>query len=263
MTKRSKRPSGHFHIDTALPQAVEVAALAGDKGDLSIRRIFLGKHDGKGDLRLQISLRLQVDPAGRLIPDVQGDVFYPVGWSSFSSIRYDLEKEVPEAGVTDSTTDLDWKDIWTVKVGVDYKLKDNLSIRGGYAYVDSPVPLQTLEPGNPDAKQHNFSVGVGYRKGRWTLDFAYVAGFYQNRTVSNPILSGGVRELRPLRYDERGIQVQIVPFLLSGCLASGAILPPAAGLRISQSPSRSVKAFIPARCGSSTVPTSFRGLSLS
>jgi long-chain fatty acid transport protein len=113
-----------------------------------------------------------------------------IGWSSFSSIRYDLEKEVPEAGVTDSTTDLDWKDIWTVKVGVDYKLKDNLSIRGGYAYVDSPVPLQTLEPGNPDAKQHNFSVGVGYRKGRWTLDFAYVAGFYQNRTVSNPILSG-------------------------------------------------------------------------
>jgi long-chain fatty acid transport protein len=113
-----------------------------------------------------------------------------IGWSSFSSIHYDFEKEVPEAGVTDSATNLDWKDIWTVKVGVDYKVKDNLSLRGGYAYVDSPVPLHTLEPGNPDAKQHNFSVGAGYRKGKWTMDFAYVAGFYENRTVSNAALSG-------------------------------------------------------------------------
>jgi len=113
-----------------------------------------------------------------------------VRWSSFKRSDLDLENEVPKAGFTDSSTPLDWKDAWSIKVGAEYKVNERLSLRGGYAYVETPVPDHTLNAGNPDSNQHNISAGFGYRIKEIVIDFFYMAGFYENRTVENAILSG-------------------------------------------------------------------------
>ena len=112
------------------------------------------------------------------------------GRSSFDSSALEIVNEVPAAGLTDSTTPLDWKDAWLIKVGAEYRITERISLRGGYAYVQSPVPDQTLDPSNPDSDQHNFSVGLGYRINNYTLDFFYIAGFLEDREVQNSILSG-------------------------------------------------------------------------
>jgi long-chain fatty acid transport protein len=111
-------------------------------------------------------------------------------WSSFDKFDLDLENEVPAAEFTDSSTALDWEDVLTVKVGVEYKATEKLSFRGGYAYVETPVPAHTLEPGNPDSDQHNFSIGFGYIINKWVIDAFYNAGFFEDRKVDNAILSG-------------------------------------------------------------------------
>ncbi|MBI5641398.1 MAG: outer membrane protein transport protein [Nitrospirae bacterium] len=113
-----------------------------------------------------------------------------VRWSSFKTAELNLDNEVPQAGITSASAPLDWKDVWTVKFGAEYMLTEKLAIRGGYAYVPTPVPSHTIEPGNPDATQHNFSLGAGYKKDKLTFDFFYMAGFYQNRTTENAILTG-------------------------------------------------------------------------
>jgi long-subunit fatty acid transport protein len=63
-------------------------------------------------------------------------------------------------------------------------------LRAGYAFVPSPVPDSTLDLANPDSKQYNIGVGLGYKKQKIVLDFFYTAGFYVNRKVTNPLLSG-------------------------------------------------------------------------
>lgn len=113
-----------------------------------------------------------------------------VRWSAFDELTADLETEVPAAGFTDQTTKLGWKDSWQLKAGADWKVSGALSLRAGYAYLESPVPELALEPGNPDANQHNFCFGLGYRTGRLVFDAFYIAGFSEPRSVRNPILSG-------------------------------------------------------------------------
>lgn len=111
-------------------------------------------------------------------------------WSSFEKVRTDFAAEVPAAGVVDGSVPLNWKDSRQIKFGVDWRLNNNLSLRGGYAFIPTPVPSQTLEAGNPDADSHNFHLGLGYRWGDWFLDGAYALGIYEDRAVDNPAVSG-------------------------------------------------------------------------
>jgi len=114
-------------------------------------------------------------------------------WRRFSKSRLDIEQEVPAAGFTDASVDLEWKYQWFLKFGGEYMLNEKIFLRGGYLYSMSPVPDRTLSPDNPDSNQHNFSFGIGYKTGNITIDSLYNAGFNVDRKVSNSILSGNYK----------------------------------------------------------------------
>lgn len=111
-------------------------------------------------------------------------------WRRFSKSRLDILHEVPAAGFTDASVNLEWKYQWFFKLGIEYVVNEKIFLRGGYLYGVSPVPDRTLSPDNPDSNQHNFAVGIGYKFGNITLDGFYNAGLNVDRTVNNAILSG-------------------------------------------------------------------------
>jgi long-chain fatty acid transport protein len=111
-------------------------------------------------------------------------------WSSFDKAEVIVEDDVPEAGLVSYSTPLDWKDVWAVKTGLEYKATDKLSLRAGYFFIPAPVPGHTLEPGNPDADTHNISLGFGYIFTRTFIDFYYTGSIYKDRNVNNPIQKG-------------------------------------------------------------------------
>lgn len=113
-----------------------------------------------------------------------------IRWSSFNKQDLDLATEVPAVGFTDRSIGLDWKNSWLFKVGAEYELNDRFALRAGYAYVESPVPEHTLSSASPEANQHNFSIGFGYKIGKWVVDGFYIAGFVEDREIDNAILSG-------------------------------------------------------------------------
>lgn len=113
-----------------------------------------------------------------------------IGWSTFDRSIVELERKVPAAGLTSRVTRFDWQDAWAFKIGVEYKINGNLALRGGYLYAQSPVPDQTLDPANPDSNQHDVSLGIGYNRGRYLVDFFAIAAFFEKRTVQNEILNG-------------------------------------------------------------------------
>ena len=112
------------------------------------------------------------------------------GWSSFDRMDVHLRQAVPAAGLTSSTVALNWKDVWIMKIGAEYQMTENLALRAGYAYVQSPVPESSLDPGNPDSDQNDIFFGVGYKMKEITIDAVYSLVFYKNRSVQNSILSG-------------------------------------------------------------------------
>jgi long-chain fatty acid transport protein len=118
-----------------------------------------------------------------------------VRWSSFDQSTLNLTRGVPQVGFANIPLDFRWEDSWQIKFGGEYKVSENLALRAGYAFVETPVRGLTLNPGNPDSDQHNFSVGFGYKIRKWEVDAFYIAGFFHDRRINNAILSGTYHNL--------------------------------------------------------------------
>jgi long-chain fatty acid transport protein len=168
-------------------------------GDLKLSRIspmlqpLFGGSSFKSDIETTLDFPQVVDIGIAYRPTKKLTLAFDaewVGWSSFEEAVLDLETEVPGAGFSDSSAPLDWEDVWFLKLGVEYEINDIYAIRGGYVYGETFVPDHTLGPDNPDSEQHNFSIGFSYKKDKWTMDFFYNAGFFEDRKVENDILSG-------------------------------------------------------------------------
>ncbi|MCF7816840.1 MAG: outer membrane protein transport protein [Kiritimatiellales bacterium] len=86
-----------------------------------------------------------------------------------------------------------WKDTFTFGVGGDWQLDENWVARAGYAFIESPIPDQTMAPILPDADRHALSLGLGYTTGNHTIDVSYTYSIYGSRKVSpatNPLFPG-------------------------------------------------------------------------
>jgi long-subunit fatty acid transport protein len=107
-------------------------------------------------------------------------------------LRLDLKQEVP-AALTDSIARLDWHDVWWLKCGAEYMVGNWLTLRAGYNHMENPVLDSSLEPGDPDADQHDLTIGFGFRRGRLTIDYFLVAVFYEKREVDKSLIAGEFR----------------------------------------------------------------------
>lgn len=187
-------PNG-FNIGAAYRSGIDITI----EGDADVLNIAPAVQPLFGGTRFRTVARSTIDfpeiwsagvsyrPSEKLLLGLDVDWFL---WSSVHESRVDFEKEVPSAGFTDTVTEKDWKDIVTVKAGLEYMVRNNLALRFGYGYVQSPVPEHTVDPANAHSDQHNFSTGIGYSSEKLSLDMFYMAGFFEDRTVDNNILDG-------------------------------------------------------------------------
>jgi long-chain fatty acid transport protein len=68
---------------------------------------------------------------------------------------------------------VEWKDQYSVRGGVEYRLTENISFRAGYGFSSNPVPASTLTPLTAAIMTNQLSTGIGYRHGRMRMDLAY------------------------------------------------------------------------------------------
>jgi long-chain fatty acid transport protein len=121
---------------------------------------------------------------GKLTMEADADWTF---WSSFSSLPITIQKPVPTLFSTENPKR--WEDVVALRLGVEYRVTDPLTLRAGFVYDPSPVPADTMGPELPDALKLDYTVGVGYKIGPWTID---VAGMYidkKDRTVNNQAIT--------------------------------------------------------------------------
>ncbi len=73
----------------------------------------------------------------------------------------------------DDTVPLHWRDRVVVHGGVEFLATEELILRAGYAFGDSPVPSETLTPLTAAIARHTVSGGLEWRRGHFSVAGAY------------------------------------------------------------------------------------------
>ena len=169
------------------------------------------------DLALPLTLRagVEVRPHKQVRVEVGGDFemwsvqrtleFKPQGVyiDHIAGIgRYELRPMRLDRGMRDS---------FSAHIGGEFDvLPKRLTVRAGYLYESSAVPLEYLSVLTPDGNKHLVSIGGSVRIGTWRLDVAYAHIFQQDRIVSmskslqlNPIQPSIAVSVGEGRYEVR------------------------------------------------------------
>ena len=124
---------------------------------------------GTGKTTLPFPSDLFVGVAYNITKDftVEADFQY-VGWSSFDNLTLDipLGPTFAPAGITTplqgpEVLPKNWKDSYLIRVGGEYKM-ENLALRAGFIYDQTPQPDAAVEPMLPDANRIEVTIGLGY-----------------------------------------------------------------------------------------------------
>lgn len=106
------------------------------------------------------------------------------GWTSYKNLQFNYTDEKPPF-LTDTTIQKKWKNVLAFRTGFEYSFNENIKARGGYAFDPNPVPEDTFEPRITDSNRHQLAIGTGFIFGKFVVDIAYMALFFENRTISN------------------------------------------------------------------------------
>lgn len=94
----------------------------------------------------------------------------------------------------------DWHNNWTAGIGADWLFAPGWTLRAGYLYLESPAPSRTTIPVAAERNQSILSAGLGFDRGRHTVDAAYVYGWIDRLKVRNHV-SGDPDRPSPLDGD--------------------------------------------------------------
>jgi len=102
-------------------------------------------------------------------------------WSTYDKIVISSNN----ATFDQKTYDKEWKDVWNVRIGGQYKLSDEWKLRAGLQYDQNPVPDAHFETRVPDSDRYGVSVGTGYTVGNLTVDLAYLYLYISTRHIAD------------------------------------------------------------------------------
>ncbi len=103
-------------------------------------------------------------------------------WTRWSTVKdYTVKFDRPLLGKTEEYFPRDWKDTRQIRLGIEYKWNEILTLRGGYFYDPSPIPDHTFDLLWPDADKKTYSLGAGLNFGRLKIDtvLQYVVAEYK------------------------------------------------------------------------------------
>ena len=118
------------------------------------------------------------------------DVNY-IGWHVYDTLSFDFEKNT--SLLQDVHSPRMYKDTYIIRVGTQYQLKENFSVRGGMYFDRTPVKAGYLTPETPDANRIGITAGASWKitkKLNLDLSLLYIEGMKRTDTSIETEFSG-------------------------------------------------------------------------
>lgn len=140
-----------------------------------------GNANGSLDLPSTAYFGIAMKPMEHL--EVEVDYQF-VGWSSFKELKINFE-----ANGTSEIQPKNYEDTYIFRMGGEYSI-DDLKIRFGYLFDNSPVQEKYVDPILPDADRYGWNLGLGYQiSENISIDAAYLFIKVKQNKVTNTITS--------------------------------------------------------------------------
>ncbi len=111
--------------------------------------------------------------------------YLAMGWHTYDQVKIDFAQ--PVAGQRTSVNPRNYKDTFSLRLGLEYRLDRHFTMRAGYAWDYHAVPSAYVEPTLPENDRHNYTVGLGYRDRHFSVDAAYHILLQDDREVKNTV----------------------------------------------------------------------------
>jgi long-chain fatty acid transport protein len=135
--------------------------------------------DGEADVELPLPGQFMFGAATTYEKlSVEANFIYTF-WDAFESINLNFDNNT--AALRDQVIRRNYEDSWSFRIGGEYSITDNIDVRAGYFYDDTPVPDQAVDPILPDGARNAITFGAGYSTEEWSFDVAYMALFQDDR----------------------------------------------------------------------------------
>lgn len=115
---------------------------------------------------------------------VMADVTW-TGWSSFQELDIRFEG-AGIAGQPNSLTEENWEDTWRYSIGANYQATEEMLLRAGVAYDETPIPdAEHRTPRIPGTDRIWLSLGMNYKiSDNFTADLGYTHLFVDNSEMN-------------------------------------------------------------------------------
>ncbi len=162
------KPVYEFRIGLSLETPTWYAMTDNYSEDLSLRDIKNKVVGGKGNYPLdyRLSTPLKLNGGISYFIGKKGFLTANLNFVDYSSIRF-RSNDRESNFITNTALNSQYKEAVNYSLGAEFKLVDNLMIRGGYSSMGNPYK-------NIDFKSQNYSGGLGYRFGTYYIDGALI-----------------------------------------------------------------------------------------
>jgi len=94
-------------------------------------------------------------------------------WNVYKELNIQFKNGLPP-----SIAKKNYHNTYTLRFGAEYQLQDNMYVRAGYYYDESPVSEGYFSPETPSLDSNNYTFGFGYQMKKMMFDFSllYVSG---------------------------------------------------------------------------------------
>jgi long-chain fatty acid transport protein len=167
----------------------------------NMNALAAGFPNGTGTATLPMPGNLYFGAAYMLSPDlrIEGDFQY-IQWSSYDKLQINLP-----APAGTKTYAKKWNDEPILRIGIEYTLNENWTVRAGGIEDLTPQPASVTEPMLPDADRTDLTVGASYKiTDKLYVDAAYMLVLFADKTApANPTGADGTTPIVPGTYSSK------------------------------------------------------------
>jgi long-chain fatty acid transport protein len=103
-------------------------------------------------------------------------------WSDYSEITYEFDS-ITAVGRNTVVAEKKWQDVWRFQFGVEYEPIENLALRAGYFYDQSPIRKGYEDYMLPTNDRQSVSGGIGWKYGNFSVDASYMYLWMKERNI--------------------------------------------------------------------------------